>query len=99
MAPRTNTPEPTDRAMWARVLKALHPDHGGDQEAFVWARELQALVADHGGGGGRCASCQTTSRQRERPREGRAAPERVPFDPALAYPDEFAMLTMRALSV
>jgi hypothetical protein len=35
MASRTNTPEPTDRAMWARVLKALHPDQGGDPAAVA----------------------------------------------------------------
>ena len=108
MVPRTDTPPPTDRAMWARLLKALHPDHhGGDAAAFVWARELQALVSGQQGGGGRCEACPAAFHdRREASRQGqrqhqhhRAASDRILYDAALAYPDEFSLLTLRALSV
>jgi hypothetical protein len=42
---RTVTARPTDRRYWKRLLRCVHPDHGGDAELFVWVRELQQHVA------------------------------------------------------
>jgi hypothetical protein len=41
---RTLTAPPTDRSYWKRLLRCVHPDHGGDAELFVWVRELQQHV-------------------------------------------------------
>jgi hypothetical protein len=45
LSPRTLTAAPTDRRYWKRLLRCVHPDHGGDAELFVWVRELQQHVA------------------------------------------------------
>jgi hypothetical protein len=48
VSPRTLTAPPTDRRYWRRLLRAVHPDAGGDGDLFVWVRELQDHVAgDH----------------------------------------------------
>ncbi len=88
--PRTATHPPDDPRMWRRVLKRLHPDVGGDAEAFVWAGSVRELVC-----GGDSTRVENSSRAY--PTAERA--ERVPYDPALAFPDEFVRLTIRALSV
>src|SRR5215204_1076037 len=48
MTPRTLTPAPTDRGMWRRLLRVVHPDTYGDEDLFVWCRHLQEYVtSDH----------------------------------------------------
>jgi hypothetical protein len=44
--PRTLTAPPTDKRMWRRLLRIVHPDSGadGDGELFVWCRSLQEYV-------------------------------------------------------
>ena len=92
MAARTATPAPNDAAMWRRLLRLAHPDTGGDAGLFVWAREMQERIA---GCSGACAS----PRPHEPRMRARAASDRIPYDPALGFADEFLTLTMRALGV
>ncbi len=88
MSPRTPTLPPTDPRMWRRALARLHPDSGGCHELFVWGMVVRDLV---------CRDAPTVS--------GTTGPEtpgehdRVPYDPAFGFVDEFVTLTMRALSV
>jgi hypothetical protein len=44
--PRTLCPPYTDRGMWKRLLRAVHPDHGGDSEVFIWANHVREQVLD-----------------------------------------------------
>jgi hypothetical protein len=45
---RTVTAPPTDRGMWRKLLRCVHPDAGGDDALFVWVRNLQEHVAGDG---------------------------------------------------
>ena len=35
---RTLTPAPTDRSMWRRLLRVVHPDGGGDGDPVTTIR-------------------------------------------------------------
>jgi hypothetical protein len=73
-------------------LKALHPDTGGDAEAFVWAGSQREFVYRQ----------EQSSLHKENVSPAYSTveyAERVPYDPALGHVDEFVMVTMRALSV
>lgn len=41
---RTDTPPVTDKKMWARLLRTVHPDHGGDDELFIWVNQLRSSM-------------------------------------------------------
>jgi hypothetical protein len=45
MSPRTDTPPPTDRRMWRRLIALAHPDRAGDEALFVWTRNVYEHVA------------------------------------------------------
>lgn len=42
---RTLTPLPTDRGMWRRLFRIVHPDTGGEHDLFIWVQALQDHVA------------------------------------------------------
>jgi hypothetical protein len=45
--PKTLTPAPTDKRMWRKLLRVVHPDSPsgvGDGDLFVWCRHLQEYV-------------------------------------------------------
>jgi len=81
---RTATAPPTDRSMWRRLFKHVHPDASGDGELFVWAKALQEHVAGNG--------IEPRAELRP-PRRSTTDAERVPFDPGV----DFATLTEKAL--
>jgi hypothetical protein len=41
---KTLTPAPTDRSMWRRLLRVVHPDTGGEHDLFIWTSALQEHV-------------------------------------------------------
>ena len=42
---RTLTAPPTDRSMWRRLLRLVHPDTGGDHDLYIWVDMLREHVA------------------------------------------------------
>lgn len=86
MTPRTLAPPPTNNRMWRKTLALVHPDRGGDHEAFVWLSSLREHFEE-------CPTGHPSKAARS------TIAERVPYDEALGYPDEFVNLTLRALSV
>ena len=88
-----NTPPPDDRRMWRRVLARCHPDAGGAADLFVWAGGVREFV---------CREDRFHLRNEESAPRAYATveyAERVPYDAALGWADEFVTLTMRAVSV
>lgn len=41
---KTDTPPVTDKKMWARLLRTVHPDYGGDDELFIWVNQLRSSM-------------------------------------------------------
>lgn len=89
---RANTPPPAARGMWRRVLARVHPDAGGAADLFVWAGGVREFV---------CREDLFHLRHDSTPRAYATVEyaERVPYDAALGWADEFVTLTMRAVSV
>jgi hypothetical protein len=76
MTPRTLTAPPTDRSMWRRLIRRVHPDHGGDQDLFIWTTALHEHVA-----GDHLEPVVDARSRRARYRDSSAgSSERVPFD-------------------
>ena len=97
MSPRTKAPAPlADRSYWKRLLSTVHPDRDGeDVELFHFLTALREHVQG-------CTSGSVTELHSSRYRDGGAQHrhnDRVPYDEALGYIDEHAMLTHRALSI
>jgi hypothetical protein len=44
MTPRTVTAAPTDRGMWRRLYRLVHPDAGGSDDLFIWVLSLYEHV-------------------------------------------------------
>ena len=86
--PRTLTYPPTDRSMWRRLLRHVHPDTGGDEELFVWCRYLQEHVTG--------AVVEEAPRQTQ---QHSTAGDRLDFSEAFAKAQSFAELTRIAVSV
>lgn len=82
---RTATPAPTDKTMWRKLLRVVHPDVGGDPDLFIWTRELEERVA------GGLGKNPTASRRRPAPPP--------PSTPRIPFPEraDFDALTKRAL--
>jgi hypothetical protein len=86
--PRTLTPAPTDRGMWRRLLRVVHPDAEGDDGLFVWCRHLQEHVV------GDTPDPPIYERPRRTTSEATDSP-RVPFDRA----GSFDALTRQAVAL
>ena len=41
---RTLTPAPTDRTMWRKLIRVVHPDTGGEPDQFIWTKALYEYV-------------------------------------------------------
>lgn len=100
MTPRTVSPAPLDdRRMWRLILARLHDDAGGSDELFLFGQAVRERLLDGNPAQAPkapgCAEC----RRDERRSEHDSGDQRVPYDPALGFADEFVTLTMRALSV
>jgi hypothetical protein len=94
-------PDASDRRMWRRVLARLHPDRGGDGEAFAWAQAVRERV-EVASLDGRCESCPAAPLSRRRESYQASAgqdhdePARVLYD---VHPGEFDAVTTRALRI
>jgi hypothetical protein len=91
--PRTLTPAPTDRSMWRRLLRVVHPDYGGAEDLFVWTRNLQEYVASD--------TVEAPRPEYAPPRDARTTTDtsdRVDFREAFAKADDFDDLTRHALA-
>ena len=91
---RTPTLPLDDKRMWRTVLTRLHPDAGGSHEAFIFGQAVRDEVC----GGTLRAAPEPTPRPRPYSSTAEES-QRVPYDPALGYVDEFVALTWRALSI
>jgi hypothetical protein len=91
VSPRTLTPAVTDRSMWRKLLRVLHPDSGaGDGELFVWCRNLQAYVGgDH--------LEEPPPRARRDPPKHPKPSERIDYAEAFQRADSFETLTRAAV--
>ncbi len=90
--PRALTAPPTDRTMWRRLLRCVHPDTGGDHELFVWADALREYVA------GDAVEPPPPRAQREPPKH-HSTGERVDFTAAFDKAPTFADLTAQAVAM
>ena len=82
--------------MWRRLLRRVHPDHGGDSELFVWARALFEYVA-----GDEVEDVRSPVERREPPRhyESSSSGDRIDFNRAYEVAGSFDDLTMRAVEM
>jgi hypothetical protein len=88
VSPRTLTPAPTDRSMWRRLLRVVHPDTGGGHDLFIWTSALQEhVVGDH------------VEEPRREPPPHYAQTERVDFSGAFNRFDSHEELTRHAVKV
>jgi hypothetical protein len=78
--------------MWRRVLARCHPDAGDAADLFAWVGGVREFV---------CREERSSFRNENPPRAYSTVEyaERVPYDAALGFVDEFVTLTMRAVSV
>ena len=95
---RTPTKPPTDRGMQLRLKALVHPDGRGDHELFIWTVNL-IEVACSGSRNVPKEGVEHPSSPRPRYSSPKADPARIPYDTTLGFVDEFAMLTLHALSV
>src|SRR5215203_6410159 len=91
---RTLTAPPTDRSMWRRLLRSVHPDAGGTHELFVWVRELQEHVT-----GDMIEPPRSEQRSYPLRRTTSEDSPRVPFEDAFEVAQSFDDLTRRALAL
>jgi hypothetical protein len=91
--PRTLTAPPTDRSMWRKLLRVVHPDSSpviGDGELFVWCRSLQEyVVGDH-------LEEPPKSARRDPPKHPTSS-ERIDYTEAQDRADSFDTLTRAAV--
>ena len=87
---RTLTAPPTDRALWKKLLRHVHPDAGGDGDLFVWVRELQEHVAGDG------VELLPQEVRRDPPRHHTTG-ERIDYTKAFNRADSFDGLTRAAV--
>jgi hypothetical protein len=82
----------TEPAMWRKLLARCHPDSGGGHELYIWATAVKEEE---------CARSARPSVHAHPEPTGSAqqTTERVPFDSALGYEEDFWDLTHRALSI
>jgi hypothetical protein len=87
---RIVAPPPTDKGMWRRLLKCVHPDSsaGGDHDLFIWSRALFEHVS-----GNQLEEPPDYTRVRRDPPKHHTTGGRIPFDTDLSFAD----LTHRAL--
>jgi hypothetical protein len=81
--------------MWRRLLRRVHPDHGGDGDLFIWAKHL----FDHVAGDSFATEDERTSYQRRQPPPHpphSGAGERLDFTGAYRHAS-FADLTQYAV--
>src|SRR5215216_2140346 len=91
---RTLTPAPTDRSMWRRRLRVVHPDGGGDEDMFVWVRNLQEYVT------GDAIEEDPRHLRGEPPRHPRSfTAERIDYTQAFEKGRDFDDLTRRAVAL
>jgi hypothetical protein len=76
---KTLAPPPTDKRVWRRLLRRVHPAHGGDSGLFAWAGALREHVA----GDGPELGPPSLGPLLHPPRTG----ERVPFSGAASFSD------------
>jgi len=85
--------------MWRLLMARLHGDAGGSDELFLFGQAVRERLLDgnpvQAPEAPGCAEC----RRGERRSKHDSGVQRVPYDPALGFADEFVMLTLRALSV
>jgi hypothetical protein len=74
---RTLAAAPTDRSMWRRLLRIVHPDTGGDEDLFIWTRNVQEHV---------CGSEPVYETPRYQPRP---APHYSPSEARIDYTEAF----------
>ncbi len=87
---RTVTAPPTDRSMWRRLLRSVHPDAGGDHDLFIWTDALREHVAGDG------IDLAAQEVRRDPPRHHTTG-ERVDYTPAFDRVGSFGDLTRAAV--
>jgi hypothetical protein len=87
---RIVAPAPTDKGMWRRLLKCVHPDRGGDHDLFIWSRALYQHVS---GNGIEEPESYTRMRRDSEATKHHTTGDRIVFDTDLSFAD----LTHRAL--
>jgi hypothetical protein len=88
MSPKTLAPPVTDRSMWRRLLRTVHPDTHGDAGLFVWCTALHEHVV------GDAIEPPPRDPPRHSPRTENA--DRIPFSHGFA---SFTELTAHALAM
>jgi hypothetical protein len=92
---RTPTPAPTDKKMWRRLLRVVHPDTYGDHDLFIWAGALFEHVA------GDAIEEAPRHVRREPPKHHprTTSGDRIPFEEAFDRAPSFTHLTEQALGL
>jgi hypothetical protein len=92
---RTSTPAPTDKKMWRRLLRVVHPDTGGDHDLFIWAGAL----FDHVAGDALEEAPRHVRREPPKHHPRTTSGDRVPFEEAFDKAPSFTHLTEQALGL
>jgi hypothetical protein len=92
---RTPTPAPTDKKMWRRLLRVVHPDIGGDHGLFIWAGALH----DHVAGDAPEEAPRHVRREPPKHHPRTTSGDRVPFEEAFDKAPSFTHLTEQALAL
>jgi hypothetical protein len=102
---KTVTAPASDRSMWRKLLRVVHPDAAGDDELFVWCRNLQELIDSSYAPGSfarfptlppddvlRSDEIRRRAAQERHYQRSQSFAKRVPFDPSVPFAD----LSLRA---
>jgi hypothetical protein len=93
VSPKTLTAPLTDRSMWRRLLRVVHPDSGaGDHDLFIWTGALYEHVA-----GDHIEEPEARARRSGPPKHPKTAGERIDYTEAFQRADSFEALTRAAV--